>query len=275
MARIDPLTHSTAGKCLSDHVHRFYGAAGAGALRPEARWRDLRKAAGNTGNVRENKSLYWNPAIYKVLHPDDSAMRRFELVDAWFASSYYVWRGGDEEVTAFPNGFKMRATGADLRSRPVATCAPDPEDCERTDAGGCDAWEPSDQAGHGFLPVAACWELEISIVFPTCWDGERKEAADGSHVAFAEDCEQDSDECFDFDCPDTHPVRLPELPVHPGAQLRGRRARLLRRVRRLPQRLHVRLAPAGLAESARRVRQRQRSGGELERAGPCNPGGTD
>ena len=211
VARIDPLVYSTTGECLSDHVHRFYGAAGAGALRPDVKWRDLRKAPGNTGNVQENKSLYWNPAIYKVLHPDDDARRRFELVDAWFASSYYVWRRGDETVTAFPNGFKMRATGTDLRSRPVATCAPEPEDCERTDAGGCDAWEASDQADHGFLPVEACWELEISIVFPTCWDGERLEAADGSHVSFAEDCEQDSDECFDFDCPDTHPVRLPEL----------------------------------------------------------------
>ena len=35
-------------------------------MRPEVSFEDLRAAPGNTGNVEENKSLYWNPAIYKA-----------------------------------------------------------------------------------------------------------------------------------------------------------------------------------------------------------------
>ena len=59
-------TLSQIGECLSDHVHRFYGAVSPRTMRPEVSYDDLRSAAGNTGNVEENKSLYWNPAIYKV-----------------------------------------------------------------------------------------------------------------------------------------------------------------------------------------------------------------
>ena len=36
-------------------------------MRPDVTFADLRSASGNTGNVEENKSLYWNPAIYQVI----------------------------------------------------------------------------------------------------------------------------------------------------------------------------------------------------------------
>ena len=64
--RTDPLVFSQTGPCLSDHVHRFYGAVSDRTMRPEVTFADLRAATGNTGNVEENKSLYWNPAIYKA-----------------------------------------------------------------------------------------------------------------------------------------------------------------------------------------------------------------
>ena len=51
----------------SDHVHRFYGAVSPRSMRPDATFQDLREADGDTGNVEENKSLYWNPVIYKVI----------------------------------------------------------------------------------------------------------------------------------------------------------------------------------------------------------------
>ena len=63
--RTDPLTFSQIGNCLSDHVHRFYGAVSPRTMRPDVSYQDLRSASGNTGNVEENKSLYWNPAIYQ------------------------------------------------------------------------------------------------------------------------------------------------------------------------------------------------------------------
>ena len=49
-------------------MHRFYGAVSDRTMRPEVSFEDLRAAPGNTGNVEENKSLYWNPVIYKVMN---------------------------------------------------------------------------------------------------------------------------------------------------------------------------------------------------------------
>merc|ERR1719260_693919 len=79
--RTDPLMFSKIGECLSDHVHRFYGAVSLHTMRPDVSYEDLRSATGNTGNVEENKSLYWNPVIYKVTNPNRKKM--FEIVDVW------------------------------------------------------------------------------------------------------------------------------------------------------------------------------------------------
>ena len=58
-------------------------------------------------------------------------------------------------------------------------------------------------------------ELEINIKFPTCWDGVNVEDIDGRHVVFSEECyEYESNECFDFECPASHPVRLPEIHLY-------------------------------------------------------------
>ena len=58
-------------------------------------------------------------------------------------------------------------------------------------------------------------ELEINIKFPTCWDGQNVESADGSHVAYATDCDGDEhNECFDFACPPSHPVKMPEIHLY-------------------------------------------------------------
>ena len=52
-------------------VFRFYGAVSDKTMRPEASYSDLREADGNSGNVEENLSLYWNPALYKVKNPNN------------------------------------------------------------------------------------------------------------------------------------------------------------------------------------------------------------
>ena len=150
--RTDPLMLSTIGECLSAHVHRFYGAASDLTMRPSVSYEDLRSAAGNTGNVEENKSLYWNPAIYKVNNQNTNKM--YELVDVWFASAYYVFQTGNAK--AFPNGLKMRASGQDKKARVKVVCD-GASACEREDAGGCDGYGPSNQTQHGFLPLQACY----------------------------------------------------------------------------------------------------------------------
>ena len=58
-------------------------------------------------------------------------------------------------------------------------------------------------------------ELEINIKFPTCWDGQNIESSSGDHVMYAPECDGDEhNECFDFDCPSSHPVRMPEIHLY-------------------------------------------------------------
>ena len=53
--RTDPLTFSQDGECLSDHVHRFFGALSPKTMRPEVTFEELRAAPGNTGDVEVRK----------------------------------------------------------------------------------------------------------------------------------------------------------------------------------------------------------------------------
>merc|ERR1711971_246487 len=134
--RTDPIINPT---CLSDHVHTFYGA---NKMRPETTYEDLRAATGNTGNVQENKSLYWHPTVYKV-----SGSGVYTKADIWFASAYYIWETGS--ATAFPNGFKMVAGNNGIaEAKAEAECVGSSE-CERTD-GGCGSDDTS------FFPETAC-----------------------------------------------------------------------------------------------------------------------
>merc|ERR1719225_2035153 len=129
VVRTDPLTFSEIGECLSDHVHRYYGSVSDRTMRPEVSYQDMRSATGNTGNVEENKSLYWNPAIYKV--KNQNAQKTFEIVDIWFASAYYIFTTGNAK--AFPNGLKMKASDLEKVSRVSKVCASEGP-CEREDA---------------------------------------------------------------------------------------------------------------------------------------------
>ena len=52
----------------------------------------------------------------------------------------------------------------------------------------------------------------MNIKFPMCWDGQNVESSSGDHVMYAPECDGDEhSECFDFDCPASHPVRMPEI----------------------------------------------------------------
>lgn len=64
--RTDPVTDPSNCKGkpgVSSHVHTFYGAAAS--LRPSTSFGEMRAACGNSGNVDDNKSLYWHPTIYR------------------------------------------------------------------------------------------------------------------------------------------------------------------------------------------------------------------
>lgn len=60
--RTDPIITQD---CLSDHVHTFYGPP---LIYPKVSFDDLRASDPNlsSGNIMENQSLYWHPAVYTV-----------------------------------------------------------------------------------------------------------------------------------------------------------------------------------------------------------------
>lgn len=212
--RTDPVTDPNG---LSAHVHSYYGAAAS--LRPDMTYDDLRAACGNSGNVEDNKSLYWHPTIYK----HDPVNGRYHTVPIAFGSAYYVWRTG--ETTAFPDGFQMIARQSSGGKARVNFDCSGPSECERPD---CSIPEGTEQCRevraeefstlHECLPVTACAELEIKIVFPACWDGVRTTADDFmSHVAYAEGNWGDQPigdrqgDAVEAECPSSHPIRIPEV----------------------------------------------------------------
>ena len=152
--RTDPITHPDGP---SPHVHSFYGATEAA---PGTTYEALRNAAGNTGNVEENKSLYWHPTIYRYVNG------QYEIQDTSYFSTYYIWPTG--ATTAFPDGLKMIGGGAGYEAaRQEADCS-NPGPCPD---GDCDRW-------NDFFPATSCDELELSMLMPSCWDGVNLDSAD-------------------------------------------------------------------------------------------------
>lgn len=188
-ARTDPIMTQT---CLSDHVHTFYGPQ---AVRPETGYETLINTPTdlNTGNVEENKSLYWHPTVYSYDQNSNTYTRDIMAQ----TSAYYIWEN-EANVKAFPNGFKMIAglNPDDPTNFPnaMAECV-GRSTCQRDDC----------RTENSFFPADACEELEVSMSFPTCWDGRLDSDDHVSHVHYTEDGE------LDGLCPDTHPLRLPKI----------------------------------------------------------------
>ena len=82
--RTDPIINQNG---LAAHVHSFFGANRAA---PNTTYQDLRSASGNTGNIEENKSLYWHPTIYKY----DKTTQKYTIQETSQFSTYYVWETG-------------------------------------------------------------------------------------------------------------------------------------------------------------------------------------
>lgn len=140
--------------CLSDHVHTFYGPP---LLYPKVTFEDLRNSdpSLSSGNINENNSLYWHPAVYHVASDGKKTLQESEMTTV-----YYNWIPG--QTTAFPPGFRMITPGEEVFDEGITS-------------------------GQG--------EMEISISFQSCWDGVNLDSDDHmSHVAFPEG-ENDNSPC--------------------------------------------------------------------------------
>ncbi|KAL7540530.1 hypothetical protein ACHAWF_006704, partial [Thalassiosira exigua] len=165
-ARVDPILSST---CPSDHVHAFYGPQSGVDPRRIDEGDPLELHAKllvssvdeNSGNVEENKSLYWHPSVYK----HDRSAGRYSRAEMAQTSAYYVWDTG--MTTAFPDGFRMIG-GFDVeKSRAFAECVGE----SPCNDGDC-------YTENEFFPSSRCEELEVSMRMPrlflsfnSCWDG--------------------------------------------------------------------------------------------------------
>ncbi|CAB9514954.1 Domain of unknown function (DUF1996) [Seminavis robusta] len=190
--RTDPILSKT---CLSGHVHSFYGAQ----VLPHPASTDYDALRGvtddqNTGNVVENKSLYWHPSIYSY----DETSNTFRREAMAQTSAYYVWITG--QATAFPNGFQMIGGMPDQGAFSMAEA-----ECVNSRPSNLAAC-PASFGNINFFPTTSCDELEASMKFPNCWDGENLSSANGrEHVAYTTNGEVDGP------CPSSHPVRLPQI----------------------------------------------------------------
>lgn len=196
--RVDPILNN---ECVSDHVHSFYGPQGG--VDPRFPRADTGKSlyetlvesdvSTNTGNVIENKSLYWHPTVYKYDRNTDTYTRDVMAQ----TSAYYIWETG--KATAFPNGFRMIG-GFDVdKSFAIAECVNEQP---------CDDEEDDCESDNTFFPTSKCDELEVSMRMPNCWDGvtiDSPETQQQGHVAYSDDSE------FDSKCPDSHPVQVPQI----------------------------------------------------------------
>lgn len=191
-ARVDPILSDS---CLSDHVHTFYGPqSGVDPRRIDSNdplelhsllvGTDVSEL---TGNVEENKSMYWHPTVYKYDQSTDTYTRDIMAQ----SSAYYVWETG--ETTAFPNGFQMISGFDTSKSLATAECVNE----QPCDAGDC-------ITGSDFFPVTKCDELEVSMTMPSCWDGVsiNSPPSHSTHVEYAN--EED-------ECPSSHPIKIPQI----------------------------------------------------------------
>lgn len=159
--RTDPLVDQ---QCLNNHVHAFYGAK---ALLPNTSYDDLRAVPSDevSGQIAENKSLYWHPAVYRELSDGTLELQETAM------SIYYIWDAKDPNVRAFDPGFAMIAGFEDR----ISDKADFTFVCE--DSGlETDTFQDDPCPGEFF----------IEFRMPNCWNGQPRDPND-SHVTYSND----------------------------------------------------------------------------------------
>ncbi|EKV14697.1 hypothetical protein PDIG_31500 [Penicillium digitatum PHI26] len=212
LARLDPIVDPGA---VSPHVHAIHGSGGFGMSSTQE---TLLGSDCTSCAVTQDKSAYWVPALY-FMHANGSA-EVVEEVGGMLA--YYLLYGQD--ITAFPNNFRMLAGDPYLRN--FTWPVPDPPKSQwsgdqvsqaalRQKALGFNCLNyqkpPEGSLYRHFLPNKAfldehCTDgVRFELMFPSCWNGKDTDSDDHrSHVAYPS-------LVMDGTCPEGFETRLVSL----------------------------------------------------------------
>lgn len=174
----------------ASHNHTYFGNRSTNAFSVLA---TLRSAA-TTCDRLSDTAAYWVPTVYADAQP---------IVPT--KASVYYRRETVRNVVAFPPGFRVVA--GDMMARKPQSLRIVSWDCRAVGSG----------SGRATSSVPTCppnSQLELSVSFPSCWDGHSLDSPDHtSHVAYP----------IGTRCPSRRPVPLPALtlvvqfpPIAPG-----------------------------------------------------------
>lgn len=159
----------------------------------------------------EDFSNYWTAVLYfRARNGTYRRVRQFPNVglraDGGITVYYIPPYDGKTTVTAFKPGFRMLVGDAALREKQGMQ----KQLCHRCLGSGYDrGGAPCTGTDSQTLPAGFCaGGIRTTVTFPTCWDGKNIDSPDHkSHVAYPKTGTFESTGT----CPDTHPVRLPQL----------------------------------------------------------------
>jgi hypothetical protein len=178
--RIDPLV--APGQVPSHHQHQVVGGD---AFNPTLPYTDLSAISScTTCSYSEDRSMYWTANLY--FRARNGSYKRVKQIPNYSdifthdtfinrtnggMTVYYV-SPGQNQVTAFPPGFRMFVGDAMLRSPPSSPYNLSTQNCYRCFTGpdfGGDIYRPcTDPAVDTMhLPDKPCWGIRSNILFPT------------------------------------------------------------------------------------------------------------
>jgi hypothetical protein len=214
--RLDPLVNP--GLIPSPHLHQIVGGDSFNASMDPATHDLVAKSGCTSCTFSEDFSNYWTAVLY--FRARNGTYKRVPqkpsegLKGIGGITVYYIPPLGKNTTTAFRPGFRMLVGDAALRG-PAAKGKVDPKVCHRCMPKTGDNNNLNCAAPDGVtLPTKFCaGGIRSVITFPTCWDGVNLDSADHkSHVAYP--VEGSITDQYDYDggvCPDTHPVRVPQV----------------------------------------------------------------
>lgn len=171
------------GQPGSSHDHSFLGNRTTDAFSTE----ETLLSGGTTCDRKSDRSAYWVPTL----------LRNGKPVRPLGAAVYYR-RRTYAPVIPFPLGLRMVAGNASAEA---------PQGVDRI-------WWNCQGDAPKLAEAPVCTprgHLRLHVEFPECWDGERLDSDDQSHVVYADEGV----------CPETHSYALPSLMLVVGYPVRG------------------------------------------------------